>query len=84
MQSGFKKNIAGITVGIYKYKHSYEAKILGFDEEETPVYTRSFSDMVLALGYCNIINKLSNKSVKNIIKNDIEKQEKEPFSQIRR
>ena len=59
-------------VGIYKHKRSYEARILGCDEEETPIYIRSFTDMVLALGYCSVINKLSNKSVKNIIKNDIE------------
>ena len=79
MQADFKKNIDNITVGIYKYNRSYEAKILGCDEEETPVHTRSFSEMVLALGYCEVMNKLSNKSVKNIIKNDIEQHVKEPF-----
>ena len=79
MQSDFKKNIDNITVGIYKYNRSYEAKILGCDEEETPVYTRSFPEMVLALGYCKVMNELLNKSVKNIIKNDIEQQKKELF-----
>ena len=79
MQSDFKKNMDSITVGIYKNNRSYETKILGSDEEETPIYTRSFTDMVLALGYCEVMNKLSNKSVKNIIQNDMEQQKNNPF-----
>jgi len=34
---------------------------------EQPVFIRSFSEMVLALGYCNVMNQLSKKSVERIM-----------------
>ena len=37
---------------------------------EQPVFVRSFSEMVLAIGYCNVINQLSNESVERIMEID--------------
>ena len=80
MDSNFKNNIENISVGIFRNGNSYTAKILSFDYSrdaachastrltEQPVYTRSFPEIVLALGYCNIINQLSQKSVERIMR----------------
>jgi len=66
MNSNFKNNIENINVGIFRNEDSYTAKILPFDYEQ-PVSTRSFTEMVLALGYCNVINQLSKESVERIM-----------------
>jgi hypothetical protein len=71
MDSNFRNNIENISVGIFKIENSYTAKILPFDNVEHPVYIRSFPEMVLALGYCNVINKLSKKSVEKIMQMNI-------------
>ena len=75
----FRNNIENISVGIFRDGKSYTAKILSSDcgrdaarhvstkTIEHPVFIRSFSEMVLALGYCNIINQLSKKSVERIM-----------------
>ena len=69
MDSHFKNNIENISVGIFRNGDSYAAKILPLDycKTEQPVFTRSFSEMVLALGYCNVINQISKKSVEQIM-----------------
>jgi len=69
MDSHFKNNIENISVGIFRNGNSYTAKILSLDTmtTEQPVFTRSFPEMVLALGYCNVINQISKKSVEKIM-----------------
>ena len=81
MDSNFKNNIENINVGIFRNGNSYTAKIILFNNGcrdvarnvstaatvEQPIFTRSFSEMVLALGYCNVMNKLSKKSVERIM-----------------
>ena len=67
MDSHFKNNIENINVGIFKNENSYTAKIFPFDYGTKPVFVRSFSEMVLAVGYCNVINQLSKKSVERIM-----------------
>ena len=70
MDSHFKNNIENIRVGIFQNGKSYTAKIFPFDyirTTEPPVFIRSFSEMVLAIGYCNVINQLSKESVERIM-----------------
>ena len=80
MDSHFKNNIENIRVGIFQNGKSYTAKIFPFDyggrdvacrvstrATEPPVFIRSFSEMVLAIGYCNVINQLSKESVERIM-----------------
>jgi len=66
MERILKNNIENIRVGIFRNGKAYTAKILS-SGCGNPVYTRSFSEMVLALGYCNMINQLSQKSVERIM-----------------
>jgi len=68
MDSNFRNNIENINVGIFRNGNSYTAKILSFDNEQ-PVFTRSFSEMILAIGYCNMVNQLSKESVERVIMN---------------
>jgi len=82
MDSNFKNNVENICVGIFQNGNSYTAKILPVDfdlgrrdvarniftmETEQPVSIRSFPEMILALGYCNVINQLSKESVERIM-----------------
>jgi len=70
MDSNFKNNIENINVGIFRNENSYTAKILPFESGEQPVFIRSFPEMVLALGYCNVMNQLSKKSIERIMQLD--------------
>jgi hypothetical protein len=65
--SDFKNNIQSISVGIFKTGNKYRAEILPVETREEVIYTRSFSEMLFALGYCNVMNKLSKKSVERLI-----------------
>ena len=82
MDSNFKNNVENINVGIFRNDNSYTAKILPVDFDlgrrdvarnlftmvtEQPVSIRSFPEMILALGYCNVINQLSKESVERIM-----------------
>jgi len=63
------------TVVVYIEKNVYRIRFIPFGvsfESETspgmqPVYVRSFSELLIALGYYEILNKLSNESIKQII-----------------
>jgi hypothetical protein len=76
MQHDSKNNMQNIHVGIFKTKNAYRAEILptipspmgeeGGGEEEV-IYIRTFSEVVLAIGYRDVLNKLSKKSVEQLM-----------------
>ena len=71
MQRNCRNKTETFDVGIFLVKNTYRARILSFDigsnDTEQPIFTRTFSEIVLALGFCNVINQLSKKSVERIM-----------------
>lgn len=59
-------------VGVFSTKRGYQARVLPSGEVKDagggPVYTRTFRDLVLAIGFCTVLNRLSKNSVDRIMK----------------
>lgn len=59
-------------VGVFATEHGYQARVLpsgeARDAGDGPVYTRTFRELVLAIGFCNVLNQLSRNSVERIMK----------------
>ncbi|MDR1652865.1 MAG: hypothetical protein LBS01_04335 [Prevotellaceae bacterium] len=63
-------NFCKIKVGIFRQGETYKAEILGAQTEK-PIFTRAFSEMILAFGFCSVVNQLSKQSIENIINNPL-------------
>ncbi len=59
-------------VGVFATKHGYQARVLpsgkSKDADGGPVYTRKFLELVVAIGFCTVLNRLSKNSVERIMK----------------
>jgi hypothetical protein len=59
-------------VGVFATERGYQARVLPSGEANYagggPVYTRSFRELVLAVGFCTVLNRLSKNSVERIMK----------------
>jgi len=66
-----------VKVSIFKKNRDYQIYLILPGEltkyDEPPVYTRSFSELLIALGYCKVLKMLSRKSIERIIAMEKEK-----------
>lgn len=60
------------TVGVFATERGYQARVIPSGEAKDasggPVYTRTFRELVLAIGFCTVLNRLSKNSVERIMK----------------